>query len=58
MSAKILIADDERHIADGLQMLLTDDGYEVDVATEGLAAWDLIKSGSQAASPSVAPSTS
>ncbi len=46
MSAKILIADDERHIADGLQMLLTDDGYEVDVATDGLAAWDLIKSGS------------
>jgi DNA-binding NtrC family response regulator len=45
MPGKILIADDERHIAEGLQMLLADDGYEVDMATDGQAAWDLIESG-------------
>jgi DNA-binding NtrC family response regulator len=43
MPAKILIADDERHVADGLQMLLADDGYDVDVATDGLAAWEMIE---------------
>jgi DNA-binding NtrC family response regulator len=48
MEAKILIADDERHIADGLQMLLADDGYEVDVATDGQAAWELIEKGGYA----------
>lgn len=48
MEAKILIADDERHIADGLQMLLADDGYEVDVATDGQAAWELIENGDYA----------
>ncbi len=46
MSAKILIADDERHIADGLQMLLSEDGFEVEVATDGLAAWEMIEGGS------------
>jgi DNA-binding NtrC family response regulator len=45
MEAKILIADDERHIAEGLQMLLADDGYAVDTATEGNAAWEMIKGG-------------
>jgi DNA-binding NtrC family response regulator len=45
MPGKILIADDERHIAEGLQMLLADDGYEVDMATDGKAAWELIESG-------------
>jgi DNA-binding NtrC family response regulator len=48
MQAKILIADDERHIAEGLQMLLADDGYEVDVATDGQAAWELIEKGGYA----------
>lgn len=43
MSAKILIADDESHIAEGLQMLLADEGYDVDVATDGQAAWELIE---------------
>ena len=38
MPAKILIADDERHVAEGLQMLLADDGFEVDMATDGQAA--------------------
>jgi DNA-binding NtrC family response regulator len=45
MPAKILIADDERHIAEGLQMLLTDDGFEVEMAADGQAAWELIESG-------------
>ncbi|MBA2572003.1 MAG: sigma-54-dependent Fis family transcriptional regulator [Gemmatimonadetes bacterium] len=45
MQAKILVADDERHIADGLQMLLADDGYEVDTATDGTAAWEMIQEG-------------
>ncbi|MQA91150.1 MAG: response regulator [Gemmatimonas sp.] len=48
MSAKILIADDERHIAEGLQMLLADDGFEVDVATDGQAAWELVEQGGYA----------
>ena len=48
MPAKILIADDERHVAEGLQMLLADDGYEVDMATDGQAAWELIEDGGYA----------
>ncbi len=43
MSARILIADDESHIAEGLQMLLADDGFEVDIATDGNAAWEMIE---------------
>lgn len=45
MQGKILIADDERHIAEGLQMLLADDGFEVDVATDGQEAWDMLQKG-------------
>jgi DNA-binding NtrC family response regulator len=45
MPAKILIADDERHIAEGLQMLLADEGYEVDVASDGTAAWEMAREG-------------
>jgi DNA-binding NtrC family response regulator len=45
MQPKILVADDERHIAEGLQMLLADDGYEVDTATDGRTAWDLVQKG-------------
>ncbi len=48
MPGKILIADDERHVAEGLQMLLADDGYEVDVAADGQTAWDLIEKGGYA----------
>ena len=48
MPAKILIADDERHVAEGLQMLLADDGFEVDMATDGQAAWELIDGGNYA----------
>jgi DNA-binding NtrC family response regulator len=42
--AKILIADDERHIAEGLQMLLQEEGYEVETATDGQKAWEKLKS--------------
>ncbi|MBD0321563.1 MAG: sigma-54-dependent Fis family transcriptional regulator, partial [Gemmatimonadetes bacterium] len=42
---KILVADDERHIVEGLQMLLADDGFEVDTATDGKTAWEMIRGG-------------
>ncbi|HEX8692519.1 MAG TPA: sigma-54 dependent transcriptional regulator [Longimicrobium sp.] len=45
MAEKILVADDERHIVEGLQMLLADDGYEVDTATDGKKAWEMVKEG-------------
>jgi DNA-binding NtrC family response regulator len=45
MLQKILVADDERHIVEGLQMLLADDGYEVDTATDGKTAWEMVRSG-------------
>src|SRR3712207_5972536 len=45
MPGKILIADDERHVAEGLQMLLADDGYEVDTATDGRTAWEMVEQG-------------
>jgi DNA-binding NtrC family response regulator len=42
---KVLIADDERHIAEGLQMLLAEEGYDVDTATDGKKAWEKVSSG-------------
>ena len=42
---KLLIADDERHIAEGLQMLLGEEGYTVDTAADGNEAWEKAKSG-------------
>ena len=42
--AKILIADDERAITDGLSAILTDDGYEVDVALDGQRALEMLTS--------------
>jgi DNA-binding NtrC family response regulator len=38
--ARILIADDERAIAEGLSAILQDEGYAVDVATDGQRALD------------------
>ncbi len=38
--AKILIADDERSITDGLSAILSDEGYTVDVAVDGQKALD------------------
>jgi DNA-binding NtrC family response regulator len=43
--AKILIADDERNIAEGLQMLLTEEGYDVSTATDGNQAWEMVTTG-------------
>ncbi len=43
--AKVLIADDERHIAEGLQMLLAEEGYDVDTATDGKKAWEKVQGG-------------
>ena len=42
---RLLIADDERNIAEGLQMLLQEEGYEVETATDGKQAWDKIRKG-------------
>ncbi|HEX6559923.1 MAG TPA: response regulator, partial [Longimicrobiales bacterium] len=44
-AGKLLIADDERHIAEGLQMLLQEEGYAVETATDGNEAWDKVSSG-------------
>ena len=41
---KVLIADDEKHVAEGLQMILSEDGYEAVMATDGKEAWDKIQS--------------
>src|SRR5512141_1154653 len=44
-ASKLLIADDERHIAEGLQMLLQEDGYEAETATDGEEAWQKVQEG-------------
>ncbi|HEV2836455.1 MAG TPA: response regulator transcription factor [Pyrinomonadaceae bacterium] len=41
MSA-VLIVEDEKHLADGLRYNLTAEGYEVDVASSGEQAYDLL----------------
>jgi DNA-binding NtrC family response regulator len=43
--ARLLIADDERNISEGLQMLLQEHGYAVDAATDGEEAWQKLSSG-------------
>ncbi|HEY9449329.1 MAG TPA: sigma-54 dependent transcriptional regulator [Gemmatimonadaceae bacterium] len=43
--ARILIADDERAITEGLSAILQDEGYEVDVAVDGQRALDQLTSG-------------
>ena len=42
--SKVLIADDEKNVAEGLQMILSEDGYDAEMATDGEEAWDKIKS--------------
>ena len=37
---KILIADDDRSITDGLGAILSDEGYEIEVALDGQKAID------------------
>ncbi|MFP4623998.1 MAG: sigma-54-dependent transcriptional regulator [Gemmatimonadota bacterium] len=41
---KVLIADDEKHVAEGLQMILSEDGYDAEMATDGKEAWEKIRS--------------
>ena len=41
---KVLIADDEKNVAEGLQMILSEDGYDAVMATDGKEAWDQIQS--------------
>jgi DNA-binding NtrC family response regulator len=43
--SKLLIADDERHVAEGLRMLLAEEGYVADMATDGEEAWEKVKTG-------------
>lgn len=43
--ARLLIADDEKHIAEGLKMLLEEEGYSADTATDGNRAWEKVESG-------------
>lgn len=42
---KLLIADDERHVAEGLKLILSDDGYKTEMATDGEEAWQKVQSG-------------
>jgi DNA-binding response OmpR family regulator len=42
---RLLIADDEKNISEGLRMILEDEGYETETATDGESAWELVKSG-------------
>jgi DNA-binding NtrC family response regulator len=43
--ARLLIADDEMHIAEGLRMLLEEEGYSADTVTDGNHAWEKVQSG-------------
>ena len=45
MKAKLLIVDDEKHIREGLEKALSLDGYEVELASDGRKALDLIEEG-------------
>ena len=42
---KVLIADDEKNVAEGLQMILSEDGYDAEMATDGKEAWEKIEEG-------------
>lgn len=42
---KLLIADDERHVAEGLKLILSDDGYAAEMATDGEEAWQKVQTG-------------
>jgi len=41
--SKVLIADDEKNVAEGLQMILSEDGYEAEMATDGKEAWEKVQ---------------
>lgn len=42
---KLLIADDERHVAEGLKLILSEDGYPAEMAADGEEAWQKVQSG-------------
>ena len=39
---KLLIADDERHVAEGLKLILSEDGYPAEMAADGDEAWQKV----------------
>ncbi|MDQ2713843.1 MAG: response regulator transcription factor [Chloroflexota bacterium] len=41
MSQKILVVDDDPAIGDVLQLILKEEGYEVEIQTNGQGAWQL-----------------
>jgi DNA-binding NtrC family response regulator len=43
--SKVLIADDEKNIAEGLKMILSEDGYSTEMATDGEEAWEKLQAG-------------
>jgi DNA-binding NtrC family response regulator len=45
MTHRLLIADDEKNISEGLRLLLEEEGYETATATDGEAAWELVRAG-------------
>jgi two-component system response regulator HydG len=45
MPSRLLIADDEKHVAEGLRLLLEAEGYETATAEDGVLAWDLVSTG-------------
>ncbi len=42
--SRVLIADDEKNVAEGLQMILSDEGYDADMAKDGEEAWEKVQS--------------
>jgi DNA-binding NtrC family response regulator len=45
MPSRLLIADDEKHVAEGLRLLLEAEGFDAVTAEDGVQAWDLVKTG-------------
>ena len=43
MAGAVLIADDEKNVAEGLQMILSEDGYDAEMATDGEEAWEKVQ---------------
>ncbi len=45
MAGAVLIADDEKNVAEGLQMILSEDGYDAEMARDGEEAWAKVQEG-------------
>ncbi|MFO7895263.1 MAG: sigma-54 dependent transcriptional regulator [Longimicrobiales bacterium] len=43
MAGAVLIADDEKNVAEGLQMILSEDGYDAEMARDGEEAWEKVQ---------------